>query len=230
MLDCEPVFDYGRRTAKWEYTGAGYHQATRHAPRASTANCALTTDMRMGFEGRRATARTLLKEGDTAFFALSWSEHDPPTTYEEAYARLDLDRPPLAALAGPRRVPRPSVAPLPRAQRADPEGPDASPRPARCVAAPTTSLPETPGGERNWDYRYTWIRDSTFALWALYTLGFDWEANDFFYFVADVAERERRTLQIMYGVDGERELDRVHARPPRRLRERAPGADRQRRL
>ena len=39
------------------------------------------------------------------------------------------------------------------------------------IAAATTSLPETPGGERNWDYRYTWIRDSTFALWGLYTLG-----------------------------------------------------------
>ena len=60
------------------------------------------------------------------------------------------------------------------------------------VAAATTSLPETPGGERNWDYRYAWIRDSTFTLWGLYTLGFDWEANDFFYFVADVAERRGR--------------------------------------
>ena len=75
------------------------------------------------------------------------------------------------------------------------------------VAAATTSLPETLGGERNWDYRYTWIRDSTFMLWALYTLGFDWEANDFFYFVADLAEAEEGELQIMYGIGGESRLD-----------------------
>ena len=81
------------------------------------------------------------------------------------------------------------------------------------LAAATTSLPETPGGERNWDYRYTWIRDATFALWGLYTLGFDWEANDFFYFIADVAER-RDDLQIMYGIGGERELTERDARPP----------------
>jgi GH15 family glucan-1,4-alpha-glucosidase len=74
------------------------------------------------------------------------------------------------------------------------------------VAATTTSLPETPGGERNWDYRYSWIRDSTFALWGLYTLGFDWEANDFFYFIADVAERNP-DLQVMYGVGGESNLE-----------------------
>ena len=74
------------------------------------------------------------------------------------------------------------------------------------AAAATTSLPETPGGERNWDYRYSWIRDSTFMLWGLYTLGFDWEANDFFYFVADCAEAEEGNLQIMYGIGGEDEL------------------------
>ena len=56
------------------------------------------------------------------------------------------------------------------------------------VAAATTSLPETPGGERNWDYRYTWLRDSTFTLWGLYTLGFDCEANDYFYFITDRLE------------------------------------------
>ena len=55
------------------------------------------------------------------------------------------------------------------------------------VAAATTSLPETPGGERNWDYRFAWIRDATFALWGLYTLGFDWEARDFLYFIAEMA-------------------------------------------
>ena len=73
------------------------------------------------------------------------------------------------------------------------------------IAAATTSLPETPGGERNWDYRYSWIRDSTFALWGLYSLGFDWEANDFFNFIADVAEQSDE-LQVMYGVGGERTL------------------------
>jgi GH15 family glucan-1,4-alpha-glucosidase len=74
------------------------------------------------------------------------------------------------------------------------------------LAAATTSLPETPQGERNWDYRFSWIRDSTFALWALYSLGFDWEANDFFWFIADAAERDG-DLQIMYGIGGERDLD-----------------------
>jgi GH15 family glucan-1,4-alpha-glucosidase len=75
------------------------------------------------------------------------------------------------------------------------------------VAAATTSLPETPGGDRNWDYRFSWIRDSTFMLWALYTLGFDEEANDFFYFVADMAEAEEGQLQIMYGIGGESKLE-----------------------
>src|ERR1700716_289325 len=74
------------------------------------------------------------------------------------------------------------------------------------VAAATTSLPETPGGERNWDYRYSWIRDSAFALWGPHTLGFDWEADDFFCFIYDVADRDEE-LQVMYGVDGESQLD-----------------------
>ena len=73
------------------------------------------------------------------------------------------------------------------------------------LAASTSSLPETPGGERNYDYRYTWLRDSTFMLWGLYTLGFDREANDFFYFISDMAEGDA-DLQIMYGIGGEREL------------------------
>jgi GH15 family glucan-1,4-alpha-glucosidase len=78
--------------------------------------------------------------------------------------------------------------------------------PGALGAAPTTSLPETPGGQRNWDYRYTWIRDATFLLWGLYTLGFDWEANDFFYFIADCVEAAERRLQIMYGIGGESDL------------------------
>ena len=98
------------------------------------------------------------------------------------------------------------------------------------IAAATTSLPETPGGERNWDYRYAWIRDSTFMLWGLYTLGFDEEANDFFYFIGDVASTSDGELQIMYGIGGEETLTEEMLRPPRRLRARPAGARRQRRL
>ena len=74
------------------------------------------------------------------------------------------------------------------------------------VAALTTSLPETPGGERNWDYRYTWMRDTTFTLQALHYLNLDWEADEFMQFVADLEPNEDGGLQIMYGIDGRRDL------------------------
>ena len=74
------------------------------------------------------------------------------------------------------------------------------------VAALTTSLPETPGGERNWDYRYTWMRDSTFTLQALHYLNLDWEADEFMQFVADLEPNDDGSLQIMYGIDGRRDL------------------------
>ena len=74
------------------------------------------------------------------------------------------------------------------------------------VAALTTSLPETPGGERNWDYRYTWMRDTTFTLQALHYLNLDWEADEFIQFVADLEPNDDGALQIMYGIDGRRDL------------------------
>ena len=57
------------------------------------------------------------------------------------------------------------------------------------MAAATTSLPETPGGARNWDYRFTWIRDSAFMLRSLYRLGFDWEAIEYWGFVVERGQR-----------------------------------------
>ena len=74
------------------------------------------------------------------------------------------------------------------------------------VAALTTSLPETPGGERNWDYRFTWMRDTTFTLQALHWLNLDWEADEFMQFVADLEPNEDGSLQIMYGIDGRTDL------------------------
>jgi len=76
------------------------------------------------------------------------------------------------------------------------------------VAAPTTSLPEGIGGERNWDYRFTWIRDAAFTLYALMRLGFTTEAESFMNWIQERAHELRPdgSLQIMYGIDGRHEL------------------------
>jgi len=74
------------------------------------------------------------------------------------------------------------------------------------VAAPTTSLPESANGERNWDYRFSWIRDSAFTVRSLASLGLDTEADHFRRFVERSAAGSTETLQIVYGVGGERRL------------------------
>jgi alpha,alpha-trehalase len=203
-MDCEPWFDYGRLPATWEYSGEGYHEAVASAEDCDV-NLTLTTDLRVGFEGPRATARTLLKEGDLRFVALSWSEHPAPKTYDDAYRRLVWTAHHWQHWLDHGEFPDHPWRTYLQRSALTLKGLSYAPTGAM-AAASTTSLPESPGGERNWDYRYTWIRDSTFMLWGLYTLGFDWEANDFFYFVADVAEAEEGNLQIMYGIGGEGEL------------------------
>jgi GH15 family glucan-1,4-alpha-glucosidase len=74
------------------------------------------------------------------------------------------------------------------------------------VAAPTTSLPEYLGGTRNWDYRYTWLRDATFTLYALNVLGFTEEARAFTHWLRRLSYISGEDLQIMYGIRGERDL------------------------
>ncbi|SNT44310.1 Glucoamylase (glucan-1,4-alpha-glucosidase), GH15 family [Streptosporangium subroseum] len=203
-LDCEPMFDYGRRPVRWAYTERGYHQGLAKAD-GQELELMLTTDLRLGFEGGRATARTLLREGDTRFCALTWTTHEPPYTFQDAYARLVWTAHHWQHWLARGDFPDHPWRGFLERSALTLKGLTFAPTGA-LVAAATTSLPEVPGGSRNWDYRYTWIRDSTFALWALYTLGFDWEADDFFWFIADITERDEE-LQIMYGVDGERVLE-----------------------
>ncbi len=202
-LECEPAFDYGRRRGHWDYTGPGYHEAAVSDAESGVKLC-LTTDMRLGFEGGRANARTLIREGEQHFCALAWSEHPAPKTFDEAYQRLVWTAHHWQHWLDHGDFPDHPWRSFLQRSALTLKGLTYAPTGAM-VAAATTSLPETPGGSRNFDYRYSWIRDSTFMLWGLYTLGFDWEANDFFYFVSDVAEGDEE-LQVMYGIDGERVL------------------------
>jgi alpha,alpha-trehalase len=202
-VDCNPMLDYGRTPVEWEYSSEGYHKAIGSAP-GNELRLQLTTDLRIGFEGGRARARTTMRDGDVSYIALSWTEHGAPETYDEAYRALvrtaDYWHEWLAHGDFPDHPWRSYL----QRSALTLKGLTYAPTGAM-IAAATTSLPETPGGERNWDYRYSWIRDSTFMLWGLYTLGFDWEANDFFYFIQDVATAQD-DLQIMYGIGGERDL------------------------
>jgi GH15 family glucan-1,4-alpha-glucosidase len=205
VMDCEPMFEYGKQQARWSYTDRGYHQglATSSAGEDTAPKLRLTTDMRLGFEGGRATSRTLMHEGENRYVALSWASVEPPYDVDDAYARQVWTSHHWQHWLARGSFPdHPWRGHLQRSALTLKGLTYAST--GALVAAATTSLPETPQGERNWDYRYSWIRDSTFALWGLYTLGFDWEADDFFNFVADVAAQG--DLQVMYGVDGERVL------------------------
>jgi len=203
-LECEPAFDYGRRRAQWTYGNHGYHEAVARAD-GTDLELRMSTDLNLGIEGPRVTGRHLMKEGESAFCAIAWSEHPAPTTYDDAYRRLVWTAHHWQHwLDGGTFPDHPWRAELQRSALTL-KGLMYAPTGAIAAAA-TTSLPETPGGERNWDYRFSWIRDSTFALWGLHTLGFEWEASDFFHFLADVTEAESGELQIMYGIDGRSDL------------------------
>ncbi len=80
------------------------------------------------------------------------------------------------------------------------------------VAAPTTSLPEDIGGERNWDYRYCWLRDTTFTLLALMNGGYYDEAEDWIHWLHRTIAGKPDQLQIMYGISGERTLTEWEAK------------------
>ncbi len=203
VMECEPMMDYGRKAVRWEHTERGYHQAHARAE-GCDVELTLTTDMRLGFEGGQAGARTLLKEGDVRFVALSWGGRTPPEDYADAYSRVVWTAHHWQHWLARGTFPDHPWRTYLQRSALTLKGLTYAPTGAIAAAA-TTSLPETLGGERNYDYRFSWIRDATFALWGLYSLGFDWEALDFFSFIADLAERDA-DLQIMYGIGGERDL------------------------
>ncbi|MET0711368.1 MAG: trehalase-like domain-containing protein, partial [Jiangellaceae bacterium] len=179
-LVCEPVFDYGRVPAAWRVIDDAGHLAEATG---ADVTIRLHTDLRVGIEAGRVRGRHVLEAGDRLFCALSWSaDRSAPVDAADAGARID------ATVRFWRRW-------LDRARIPDHRYREAIQRSALAikgltymptgatVAALTAGLPETPGGERNWDYRYSWMRDSTFTLQALHWLNLDWEADEFMQFV-----------------------------------------------
>ena len=188
-LICEPAFDYGRTPAEWTAVDGG-----RRAADATGAGqtIRLRSDLPLGIEANRVRARHILKPGESAYCALSWAKDlVAPDDAEQAKARIDATTRFWRSWLGRARIPDHRWRdPLQRSALTI-KGLTYMPTGAT-VAALTTSLPETPGGERNWDYRYTWIRDTTFTLQALHYLNLNWEADEFMQFVADVEADRRR--------------------------------------
>jgi alpha,alpha-trehalase len=201
-LTCEPVFDYGRETAQWAVSDDGHRADASGAEQTIR----LQTDMAVGVEGDWVRARHVLKQGEQIYCSLSWAEElAAPEHIDDANARLASTASFWRGWLSRARIPDHRWRdPIQRSALAI-KGLTYMPTGAT-VAALTTSLPETPGGERNWDYRYTWLRDSTFTLQALHYLNLDWEAEEFMQFIADLEPNGDGALQIMYGIDGRRDL------------------------
>ncbi|MCK0117867.1 glycoside hydrolase family 15 protein [Isoptericola sp. S6320L] len=200
---CSPKPDYARGEPDWDYLDDGYSSVIAQMG-GKNPDLRLSSSLRFGLEGQRAQARTRMSEGETHFVALAWSPLPAPTSWDEAIDKMwrteQFWRDWITQGSFPDHPWRIFL----QRSALTLKGLTYAPSGA-LLAAATTSLPETPGGERNWDYRYAWIRDSTFALWGLYTLGLDREANDFFAFIQDACH-DNKQLQIMYGVGGEERL------------------------
>jgi len=220
---CEPMLQYGTAPATWTIVQTGEDgaclvdaviemdaeqiDATDEVVPSDPTAVRLFSDIRMGIEGNRTHGRHTMHEGEKRFCAISWTEErGGPHTAEQAEEYLERTghfwRTWLAEGTYPDHPWRYHLqrsALVLKGLTFMPTG--------ALVAAPTTSLPETPQGERNWDYRYCWMRDASFTLWALHALGLDWEADDFVQYVADMERNEDGSLQIMYGIKGQKDLE-----------------------
>ena len=200
-LVCEPRFEYGSIDAEWELLD-------RNAALASGGDqkIRLQSDLALGLEGSRVRARHVMHQGEQRYCSLSWAEDlKSPQTIDEANARMAATTRFWRAWLSRARIPDHRFGEHLQRSALAIKGLTYMPTGAT-LAALTTSLPETPGGERNWDYRFTWMRDTTFTLRALHLLNLDWEAEEFIQFIADIERNEDGSLQIMYGIDGRREL------------------------
>ena len=205
LMECRPAFDYARAEHETKIEEGGVTFLSEKLTLGLTAH----TPLEAGEKG--VSSRFVLHEGETAVFVLR--EVRPGTgcgvcVFEEeaevmfrntvGYWRKWLSR--CRYTGRWREIVHRSALAL-KLLTFEPTG--------AIVAAPTTSLPEGIGGGRNWDYRYTWIRDSAFTIYAFMRLGFTEEAGRFMNFLTGICtecSENDSPLQIMYGIDGRTDL------------------------
>ncbi len=203
-LECHPAFNYGRDQHRTTLVREG---ATFHSP---GLNLVLDTKVSLKQDERGVSAEFVLREGEEADFVLSKLDaaagcHKPLSPKEAAalfaqtvqYWRRWLAQ--CTYTGRWREMVQRSALTL-KMLTFEPTG--------AIVAAPTCSLPEGIGGERNWDYRYTWVRDAAFTLYALMRIGFMHEAANFMHWIEARCHELNPdgSLQIMYGIDGRHAL------------------------
>jgi GH15 family glucan-1,4-alpha-glucosidase len=203
-MECSPAFDYARAEHETEVSESGAYF------RSAQLSLGLATDVPLRPAGKGVAAEFTLREEQTAVFVLrqiergagcgiSLSEKEEEALFERtvAYWRRWLSK--CTYTGRWREVVHRSALTL-KLLTYEPTG--------AIVAAPTTSLPEGIGGERNWDYRYTWIRDAAFTLYGLLRIGFTEEAEAFMGWLEDRCYKPKPDglLQLMYGIDGRTDL------------------------
>ncbi len=207
-MECQPAFNYARDINEIEIISGGAMFSSRDL------DLVLATHIPLQSDGNGAVSRFTLREGETAVFVLrevspgaEWgiylSKEEAEGQFRDTvkYWRSWLSK---CKYTGRWREMVYRSALALKLLTFEPTG--------AIVAAPTTSLPEGIGGERNWDYRYIWIRDSAFTIYAFMRLGFTKEAEHFFNFLTNictaciVATDGKSPLQIMYGIDGRKDL------------------------
>ena len=203
-MECYPAFNYSRNDHETQITSNGV--VFRH----NEAGLVLATSVPTRQSGKGVVAEFTIHEGQTTSFALAEMVPgaEPPASFSEAEAEdlfrstVDYWRRWLSKCTYKGRwremVERSALAL--KLLTYEPTG--------AIVASPTCSLPEKVGGERNWDYRYTWIRDAAFTLYGLLRIGFTDEADHFMSWIEQRCHQLNPdgSLQIMYGIDGRQEL------------------------
>jgi GH15 family glucan-1,4-alpha-glucosidase len=198
-VTCEPVFDDARRAARWRYPTDGYTEVV--ATVKGQPRLRLTGSVRFGVEGRAVIARTRMTRGQVHHVALTFSELPAPADTGEALDWMEGTGEYWRQWLTQGRFPDHPWRGYLQSSALALKGLSYAPTGA-LLAAATTSLPQAPAGHRNRDHRYTFVRDAAFALWGLYTLGFDREANDFFAFIRDTCQGNPNDLRAVSDVDG----------------------------